>query len=124
MSSKNSQATLRQGLLPVFVLSVIAFYLIVDPASSPFGFPCLVKHMTGWSCWGCGGQRAFHQLLHGHFEKAFRLNALVFPFCLLSLYCLQAELRYTRHTYPFLRKKYVQIITLLVIAGFTVWRNV
>jgi hypothetical protein len=33
--------------------------------------------MTGLQCPGCGSLRAIHQLLHGHFAAAFRLNALL-----------------------------------------------
>lgn len=32
--------------------------------------------ITGWDCPGCGGLRATHQLLHGHWREAFALNPL------------------------------------------------
>jgi hypothetical protein len=40
-------------------------------------FPrCMFHVLTGWDCPGCGGLRATHQLLHGNFGAAFRLNPL------------------------------------------------
>lgn len=48
-----------------------------DPARSGFYPVCVFYRTTGWQCPGCGGLRAMHQLLHGHWAAAFRLNPLV-----------------------------------------------
>jgi len=40
---------------------------------------CLFKWATGWSCPGCGSQRAFMALLHGHPIEAMRQNLLIAP---------------------------------------------
>jgi hypothetical protein len=37
---------------------------------------CPFREVTGYLCPGCGIQRAFHELLHFHFFKAFQLNGL------------------------------------------------
>jgi len=37
---------------------------------------CLFYSMTGLQCPGCGGLRAAHHLLHGHFVAALQLNPL------------------------------------------------
>lgn len=38
---------------------------------------CLFKLATGWSCPGCGSQRAFQALLHGHLCEAVEFNLLL-----------------------------------------------
>jgi hypothetical protein len=70
----------RSLTLLTFVLcaGLLAFYLF-DPATSGGFWVCPFHRLTGWYCPGCGGQRALHELLHGHFAAAFRLN----PFAVL-----------------------------------------
>ncbi|HYG35377.1 MAG TPA: DUF2752 domain-containing protein [Clostridia bacterium] len=67
------------------VLSVIAVTAMVlywfDPSGQSFYPVCHFHKMTGWLCPGCGSLRALHQLFHGHFAAAFRLN----PLLILSL---------------------------------------
>ncbi|MBI5775095.1 MAG: DUF2752 domain-containing protein [Verrucomicrobia bacterium] len=48
-----------------------------DPALGGIYPVCLFHRLTGWQCPGCGGLRALHQLLHGHWAEAARLNALL-----------------------------------------------
>jgi len=60
-------------------LAVVAGMMVLfvfDPAGHGFYPRCYFKALTGWSCPGCGGLRAVHQLLHGHVAQAFRLNPL------------------------------------------------
>ncbi len=35
---------------------------------------CAFKALTGWSCPGCGFQRAAHAFFHGHFIEAISYN--------------------------------------------------
>ncbi|TDE16910.1 DUF2752 domain-containing protein [Dyadobacter psychrotolerans] len=84
---------------------------------------CWINSITGWQCWGCGGQRAFHQLLHGNFREALQFNALVFPVLIILSYTLMAELFHPRPSYIFLRKRNIQIITLILVISFTLLRN-
>ena len=42
---------------------------------------CHFHSLTGLHCPGCGSSRALHELLHGNFIEAIRLNALLL-FCL------------------------------------------
>jgi hypothetical protein len=58
-------------------LSVI---FVFDPAQSHVFPPCPFKKLTGLYCPGCGSLRAVHQILHGRFRAAFRLNPLMFIF--------------------------------------------
>lgn len=48
-----------------------------NPADHSFYPFCVFHRMTGLECPGCGGLRAAHQLLHGHFATAFRYNPLI-----------------------------------------------
>ncbi len=57
---------------------LLLFYLF-DPATSGGFWVCPFHRLTGLYCPGCGGQRALHELLHGHFAAALRLN----PFAVL-----------------------------------------
>ena len=73
------------GVTCVVALGMVLF--LFDPAHSGFYPVCIFYRTTGWQCPGCGGLRAAHQLLHGHFAAAFRLNALLMVF-LLPAACL------------------------------------
>ena len=50
---------------------------LCDPAQYGFYPFCLFHRTTGLLCPGCGATRALHQLLHGHWLEAFRMNALL-----------------------------------------------
>ena len=64
--------------LLIAALILVAFSLLYtfNPAQHSFYPFCAFHRMTGLDCPGCGGLRAIHQLLHGHFLTAFRLNPL------------------------------------------------
>lgn len=64
--------------LAVVALAITAYYFLVNPAETNFGFQCLFYKTTGLYCMGCGGQRAFHALLHGDFQHAFQNNLLIY----------------------------------------------
>ncbi len=49
---------------------------VVDPVRHAIYPACLLYATTGLKCPGCGGLRATHQLLHGHFAAAWALNPL------------------------------------------------
>ena len=75
-------------LLPLSLLPVLALLFVFNPAQNSFYPFCVFYKVTGLQCPGCGGLRAAHQLLHGHFITAFRFNPLVvgaLPFLLLLL---------------------------------------
>ncbi|WP_374328930.1 DUF2752 domain-containing protein [Soonwooa sp.] len=73
------------GLLLIGVLLV---YFFIDPADSGWAISCPFYTITNYACPGCGSQRAFHELLHGHFRNAFVLNpifVIAIPFFLIFL---------------------------------------
>src|SRR5262245_18384586 len=63
-------------LIAAIALAVVGLLSLffVDPARASF-YPGSANHrLTGLLCPGCGGLRATHQLLHGEWAEAFRLN--------------------------------------------------
>ncbi|REA61316.1 hypothetical protein DSL64_12790 [Dyadobacter luteus] len=115
---------IRRLIISVTVLATVTWYYMFDPAEHSSAPPCLLHKATGWLCWGCGGQRAFHQLLHGHFHSAFQLNALVYPVTCILIYITVSELIKNTPTYSFFRNKMVAVSALLILIGFTLLRNI
>ena len=66
---------------PLLLLLVFAGMGVLLYWGNPEGsrwFPrCIFKWATGWSCPGCGLQRALHALLHGRFLRAWQYNYLL-----------------------------------------------
>jgi hypothetical protein len=65
------------GLIGLAGAGVLLLLAAFDPARYALYPRCAFKAMTGWDCPGCGGLRAAHQLLHGHWREAFNLNPLL-----------------------------------------------
>jgi hypothetical protein len=70
------------ALLTGILLAGTLLFYFFDPATSGGFWVCPFHRLTGWYCPGCGGQRALHELLHGHFTAALRLN----PFAVLVFF--------------------------------------
>jgi len=65
-----------------------AYLFFFEPGKTGFFPLCPFRFLTGFTCPGCGGTRALHQILHGNFETAFTLNPLLLiaiPFLLFFL---------------------------------------
>jgi len=58
------------------LLSVGAVLYFFNPSKYGFYPVCEFHELTGLNCPGCGGTRAFYQLLHGHVLRAMQDNAL------------------------------------------------
>ncbi len=65
-------------ILAVIVLTVTAYYFYYNSLGFLPNFQCVFNRATGLYCPGCGGQRAFHALLHGHILTAAHNNLLIF----------------------------------------------
>jgi hypothetical protein len=108
------------------LLAGAAYLFLFEPGKTGFFPPCMFRHLTGFTCPGCGSTRAMHQLLHGHFLAAFELN----PLLLLAIpFLLFALLRYSvvvmrggvpRHN--MLPASYIYGI-FFVILSFWIFRN-
>ncbi len=56
------------------LVAALALLFVFDPAAASFYPGCLFRSFLGMTCPGCGTLRALHQLLHGNFGAAWRLN--------------------------------------------------
>lgn len=115
---------LLTGLL---VAGLLLFYFF-DPATSRGFWTCPFHRLTGWLCPGCGGQRALHELLHGHIIAALRLNPFaVFFFLPLAAYAYTTYtlrvLKITQLPNVKLRDRHI-VILLAALVLFGVVRNV
>lgn len=54
-----------------------AFFAGRNPYAETIFPPCILLHLTGWQCPGCGGTRAMYSLLHGDLASSFAANPLV-----------------------------------------------
>jgi hypothetical protein len=108
------------------VLGLMTVLALFDPAHYPFYPRCQFKSMTGWSCPGCGGLRAAHQLLHGHVRAAFELNPLLFVLGPVLGWLVAADVMqrvYGRTlSHPFKHRAWLWGLLVLVI-GFSIVRN-
>ncbi len=75
-------------LLAVLTIVITAFYFFWNPSEITSLPLCPFKNLTSYNCPGCGGQRAFHQILHGNFVDAYQSNLLIyllFPFFIVKV---------------------------------------
>lgn len=73
----------------IFIAVAVAgslLYFLFDPAVNRFFPPCPFHTLTGFFCPGCGSQRAFHDILHGHLLQAASHNILFLLFTPLMLF--------------------------------------
>ena len=66
----------RRAILLAAVASILVWFYVFDPSKVDAFLPCPFYAATGWSCPGCGTQRAMHLFLHGEFLAALRSNFL------------------------------------------------
>jgi len=71
----------------IFFFGVIVYFYQNNPAKNETAFAiCMTKRIADIDCPGCGGQRAFHQLLNGNFIEAGKLNIFIYFFVPLLAY--------------------------------------
>jgi hypothetical protein len=109
--------------LTVTALALTVFYFYHDPSAHSFGPKCLIHETTSWYCWGCGGQRAFHALLHGQFAQAFQNNLLVYLVVFVLSIAYYSELFDDFRLFKYLRNRYFVIFLIIFVAAFTIIRN-
>jgi len=82
--------------LAIAVLAVgagaLTMLFFFDPATCGYYPVCWLHQTTGLLCPGCGTLRALHQLTHGHFAEAWRLNFLVVALVPIGLWLVVREL--------------------------------
>ena len=104
------------------VLAVTAFYFFVNPNEYHF-LPCIFYKITGKYCFGCGGQRAFHALLHGNFTEAFRDNLLIFSVLPIVGIKLFNEVLEKKYLEKYFQNKFSMVFFLAILLLFMVIRN-
>lgn len=114
---------IKKSILAFTGLGVLFFYYFNNPETSKTGPSCLLQATTGWQCWGCGGQRAFHYLLHGNFQKAFAFHPFIIPIVALMSIVVLAEILGYSSNFSLLRNKFVALSVLALLVSFTILRN-
>ncbi|MDQ2806537.1 MAG: DUF2752 domain-containing protein [Chloroflexota bacterium] len=114
------------GLVGAGACAAIPLY-VANPAQVGFFPPCPIYALTGLYCAGCGTTRAVHQLLHGHWRAALRLNpllVLLLPLLAYSFLSFTLEVFGSRRLPAPLRTWLSTGLLIGVVLAFTVWRNV
>ena len=93
-------------------------YMIFDPAETAWMPKCPVYVITGYSCPGCGTQRALHSLLHGDIAGAFRANAMLFLF--IPLIAVLAVGEINRRRWPRFYSRLLHPVFVYGILGIVV----
>ena len=116
------KVVLAVGLLAGALTSAL---LLVDPHHAALTPPCIFEAATDLNCPGCGGTRAAHSLLLGHWSQAWKENAfslLIGPWLLVLLFVEAAKppgwVSSARGPRPWLLVAFLASIIL-----FTVLRN-
>ena len=111
------------GLL--LLVGAVGLYALLDPTKTPFP-RCLIRTATGYSCPGCGLQRAFHALLHGHISEAFAYNrALPFSLILVLLYgYVEVFPRHASGLRRLLHHPLSLVLLTLLVLGWWIGRNI
>jgi Protein of unknown function (DUF2752) len=110
-------------VLAVLTIVIAAFYFFWNPSEITSLPICPFKNLTGFYCPGCGGQRAFHQILHGNFFEAFHSNLLVYIFLPFFILKISDELFDTTNSKFFLLDNKGIWIFLGFLICFTILRN-
>ena len=107
-------------------LGVVYYFYNHNPAQAKQTYVvCMTKQLTGYDCPGCGGQRALHQVLHGNFLQAAKLNVAIYFFApLLGYIFFSVVLKPFGINLPDvdISSKGLWIV-LLLLAIFTIVRN-
>lgn len=111
-------------LLAVIVLTITAYYFYFSSLGFLPNVQCILNKATGLYCPGCGGQRAFHALLHGQIITAVQNNLLIFLVLpLVGLKLLEEMIEKKIFPPVFYARKIVLPIILFVILFFII-RNI
>ena len=103
------------AILALSALGAAAVLFFFDPAAHAFYPACPLHSLTGLDCPACGGLRAAHRLLHGHFRAAFALNPfLFFALPVVALFGIRPALA---------RPRWVPWAALAILAAYFLWRN-
>jgi len=107
-------------------VGVLYYFYNNDPSASKTPYVmCMTKRLSDYDCPGCGGQRAFHHLLRGHFLEAAKLNVTIYFFAPLLVYIFfSVVLKPFSIKLPDIDVSPKNLVIILVLLGiFTIVRN-
>lgn len=110
--------------LAVIVCAITAYYFYYPSLGFLPNVQCIFNKGTGLYCFGCGGQRAFHALLHGHIVSAAQNNLLVFVVLPLVALKLYEELSGKKILPQALYSRKIILPLVLFVVCFLVLRNI
>lgn len=107
-------------------IGVLRYFYNHNPSNNetPFAI-CITKQIANIDCPGCGGQRAFHELLHGNFIEAGKLNIFIYFFApLLAYIFFSFALKPFNINLPDINLTTKGLIlSLIILVIFTIFRN-
>lgn len=110
----------------IMFFGVIRYFYLNNPSKNetPFAI-CMTKRIANIDCPGCGGQRAFHELLNGHFIEAAKLNIFIYFLApLLAYIFFSFALKPFNINFPDINiTSKTLLVTLIIFIAFTVFRN-
>lgn len=112
------------------MLLVVAAYVYTysSPTDSKLFPQCPFKLITGWSCPGCGIQRAIHSLLNGRLSEALSYNyffiiSIPYAFLMFIAYCMRKYIHNERIAELLENRKLAMLYVCFFFAWFLI-RNV
>lgn len=121
-----SKTTKTVLVVTIVVVGLIILYGIFDPATSIVAPKCIFKTLTGYDCPSCGGQRALHAVLNGHWGEAFMLNPFLFfaiPFLIVIAYSSFSKSKFAQRLKPIVQSSTAIGIYLFLYIGWWILRN-
>lgn len=77
---KNKFAVLRL----IIYIAVFTAFALIPVSIAERGSLCIIYHLTGYKCAGCGSTRAFSNIMHFNISRAFEFNSF-FTLCLFPI---------------------------------------
>lgn len=115
--------------ITILIVAGLFYFYFFDPSDTKNLYvSCTFKNFTGWDCAGCGGQRAFHHILHFDFLNALKYNALLvvlFPYAMILIF-FSFRQYLTNKPFPksFWFSNKMALIFVAVLLLFMVIRNI
>lgn len=123
MSHKNLQLALICFLITFGLIYLYSF----DPSAANTIYPpSLTREWGGFYCGGCGMFRALHQLLHGNWQAALRLNPLLIiclPYFFYWITPYLLKYFYQINLYSIRHKKKQVLLTIGISVIYGILRN-
>ena len=114
----------------LIIIAGIYIYSSYNPEEYRFFPKCPVYTLTGYKCPGCGSQRAFYHLFHGNISAAFTYNPLmmlILPYIFSGIYLEYIDGKTNPRTLclrNLLFNKWAALVLAVIIAGYTIMRNI